>query len=616
MLDGTAGEIADLETRLGRLVEKLIKPNLAAWESRWPGLLEQLRGLAPMEAEPGRASFTNPLLVARRIDRPVVEAIKSHRHLIGGVMCEARSVRRYPLGGVAQSLVGGVRLPDGDALDERVLLTARLPAMAPLLEQWFDGDESRFGPAFAGTLARQPVGITGVEGFHEFRLAGTPGARAVYVDARGIERSLEGEWHPQAAGDLRLTLDAGLMEFAADTVRSWEPKLRARAMTRFRETWAEVGEDAWALRGSLIVIDTETGAIIVMLDIDDELTGRADREAAATVASGAAVTSPATPANPPSWRWMEPASSLPRSAGGQYEPGSVFKILTAIAMLEDGVVTAQSSFDDLRHDYRIGSETMRTSHFTGSGIRVTDALCRSSNGYFWHYSTKMGGGSARRGLEDCLLPWARRFGFGERPGLDAAGLQAAGRLPRPGRVDDPPELARNTIGQGAMTASPLQVARFLAAVASRGKLCTPHISSEPGPAPVQIAVSDKTWELVHRGMYECIHSGHGTASKSRVLRRISAAGKTGTAQTGHFWSRDDWARRQAGERGVQPELRKPDHAWFGGFAPANKPKYAFVMLAEFSGLSGGDVADCVGEVVEAALNGRSGAPGAGVVVGR
>jgi penicillin-binding protein 2 len=276
-------------------------------------------------------------------------------------------------------------------------------------------------------------------------------------------------------------------------------------------------------------------------------------------------------------------------------------VLTAIAMLEDGVVNAQSSFDDVRNTYRIGSETMKTSHFTGSGIRIIDAISRSSNGYFWHYSTKMGSGRARQGLSECLLPWSRRFGFGERPGLDVSGLQASGRLPRPGRVDDPPELARNVIGQGAMTVSPLQVARFMAAVAARGKLTTPHIASESAGSPVQLEVSDRTWELVHRGMYECVNDGYGTASKSRVLRRIVAAGKTGTAQTGHFWSRDAWARRQAGDKGVQPDIPKPDHAWFAGFAPASKPKYAFVMLAEFSGLPGGDVADCVGEVVEAAL---------------
>jgi len=611
-LDGTSGEIADLETRLGRLQEKLLRPHQAAWDTRWPSLLADISVLSRgvQLGEDGALGFSNPLLVAQRIDRGVVEALKTHRSLVGGVRCEARSVRRYPLGSTAQALVGHMRLPDGEALEERVIAASQWPVMEPLLNSWFDGNATLFGDAFRGTLARQPAGITGVEGYHELRLAGQPGARAVYVDARGLERSVEGEWQPEAAPDLKLTLDAGLMDFAAQTIRAWEPKLRERALGKNRETWDEVGNDAWALRGSLILIDVDTGAIICMLDIDDELTGRADREAAKSSSaagnSGAAVAATV----PPSWRWMDPASSLPRSVGGQYEPGSTFKILTSIAMLEEGVVNARSSFDDIYHEYRIGTEIAKSNHKAGYNINVVRALSKSSNGYYWNYSTKMGDGRANRGLTEVLLPWARRFGFGEKPGLDITGLQAAGRLPRPGRVDDPPELARNVMGQGAMTASPLQVARFIAAVAARGRLTTPHLSAESDGNAVTIPVSDETWRLVHQGMWECVNDVEGTAYKSRVLRRIAASGKTGTAQTGHFWSRDAWARKQAGER-IQPDIRKPDHAWFAGFAPSapttgtgangRKPKIAFVMLAEFSGLPGSDIADCVGEVVEAAL---------------
>ncbi len=619
-LGGRTGEISEVETRLGHLRERTLTPWLSAWESRWPTTLVAISRIAESNPHLAGGLFDNPLLVAERVDRTVVEAIKVHASLLQGLTCEARTVRRYPLGSITQSLVGHTQLPDPATFDAVVQRALGHSALAEFRAQWFADDEQAMLQAFRGTIGGQPIGVTGVEGFHELRLAGTPGARAVYVDARGQERSIEGEWEPTATGDLQLTLDAELMAFAAETVRKWEPTLRQRGLSRFSESWQEVGEWRWALRGSLIVLDVETGAVVCMLDINDRLTSR-EGGLAGPVASDQAVT---TPELPRSWRWwLEPANEFPRSTGGNYPPGSTFKIVSAIALLEDGVVSDSQTFDDVHSRYKIGSTWLRTSHPTGHRVDMPLALAASSNGYFWHASTLMGEGRPQRGYRETLLPWARALGFGELPGLDSAGLQTAGSLPDPTAVS-PPDLALLSIGQGQMLASPLQVARMLAAVASRGRLTSPHLSAEGGGEAILLPVRESTWDTVHRGLIDCVHTSRGTAYKSRVLRRINAAGKTGTAQTGKFWSLETGKLASAKARiregngtpedtalleaagltptaQIVPDLQIPDHAWFGGFAPFDKPKYAFVMLAEFSGLGGSEVADLVGEVVEFAL---------------
>ncbi|MDH5642476.1 MAG: penicillin-binding transpeptidase domain-containing protein, partial [Nitrospira sp.] len=92
-------------------------------------------------------------------------------------------------------------------------------------------------------------------------------------------------------------------------------------------------------------------------------------------------------------------------------------------------------------------------------------------------------------------------------------------------------------------------------------------------------VSDATWDVIHKGMQEVVEGGYGTANKSeaRALKRIRAAGKTGTAENG---------------KGV------PDHAWFAGFAPYDEPQVAFVILAANSDLYGASVAPVIAEALE------------------
>jgi len=287
-----------------------------------------------------------------------------------------------------------------------------------------------------------------------------------------------------------------------------------------------------------------------------------------------------------SMAWLRRSPMLNRATCGRYAPGSTFKILTSIALLEEGVANSRSSYNESDSYYQGRGFRFRTSHPAGL-VDLIRAIEVSSNSFFWHYSEQMPGGTSSKRYEQCLLPWALEFGFGTRPGLDLTS-QTAGNLPEAQDVSAG-ELANLSIGQGRLMASPLQVARFMCAVATRGRLPTPHLSKEGSFEARDVGVSRETWNLVQEGMRRVVHGGSGTARRSSVCQSIKAAAKTGTAQNGKF-------RAPNGEL-----LPVPDHAWFAGYAPHDKPRIAFAVLAEYSGLSGGDLADLTGEVVKYAL---------------
>jgi len=188
-----------------------------------------------------------------------------------------------------------------------------------------------------------------------------------------------------------------------------------------------------------------------------------------------------------------------------------------------------------------------------------------------------------------LLRWAGRFGFGRPTGVDLP-EEAAGLLPDPTSVRDPQGNPRESgdaqllaIGQGPLQVTPLQVVRMMAAVANGGQLVTPHVVSRLGlpqraedasprddshdpiqvPPPQPVAgLRPETLATVREGLERVVSDPRGTAYGTVRLDSIAVAGKTGTAETG-------------GDRG--------DHAWLAGYAPAERPKLAFVVVLEHAG---------------------------------
>jgi penicillin-binding protein 2 len=190
-------------------------------------------------------------------------------------------------------------------------------------------------------------------------------------------------------------------------------------------------------------------------------------------------------------------------------------------------------------------------------MALTTALSQSCDTYFYdvgnRYYTR---GEHERKYWTAMQAWAKKFGFGERPGLDIAG-EATGLLPTPAwrkatytgidRAWNPGDLIQMAIGQKDLTVTPLQMARFYAAMANGGNLVTPHIVSsieQPGndgsppvslytfpPRPAQpIKVDPQALSVVREGLYQATHDANGTSSGVFGSFPVPIAGKTGTAE--------------------------------------------------------------------------------------
>jgi penicillin-binding protein 2 len=253
-------------------------------------------------------------------------------------------------------------------------------------------------------------------------------------------------------------------------------------------------------------------------------------------------------------------------------PGSVFKTVTAVALLESAGLDPAATF--YCRGYLKQPDRQRCAvyvrHGTGHGdVTLAEALAESCNVYFFHHAEKLS--------PQALVDWTRRLGFGQPTGVDLPD-EACGRVPTPdmiGRLEGHgwhlADTQAMSVGQGSLTATPLQVARMMAAVANGGLLVAPHVARRVGPDRVASAgpplqpvpgLTYATLATIRAGLLRTVADTEGTAHGSLYLEQISIAGKTGTAVIG------------AG---------LPEHAWFAGYVPADRPRYALVVVLERAG---------------------------------
>lgn len=400
---------------------------------------------------------------------------------------------------------------------------------------------------YAGTNL---IGKIGVEKSYEDLLHGTPGYESVEADAHSnILRHL-GRKDPTRGNDLYLSLDYGLQVVASQ-------QLAGR-------------------RGAIVAIDPRTGEILAL------------------------VSSPSfnpnlfvTGINHKDYSSLRDSLDQPlynRAVQGAYPPGSTIKPMEAMGGLHYGIVNWSTAISDPGYFHLPGdSHKFRDWKKSGHGIvNMHKAIIMSCDTYFYILAHQMG--------IDQMNQWMRQFGFGQKTGVDLPS-ESEGLYPNPEwkmRTRKAKWMKGETIsvsiGQGAFTATPLQLAMATAITANRGSHVTPHVlrathGSKPFTvrnAPdgkINFNGTDEDWVQMRDAMVDVIQSGTGRGIRTPLYQ---IAGKTGTAQVKSIAQGKRYNESALSERQL-------DHGLFVGFAPADKPEIAIAVIWE-NGRHGGSAA--------------------------
>lgn len=392
------------------------------------------------------------------------------------------------------------------------------------------------------------VGKTGLERRWETYLRGTNGEQQVEVDSLGRRLRVLREVEEIPGHTLRLTIDRDL-QVAAD-----------RAL----------GNRA----GSVVALDPRNGDVLAMVShpaFDPNLFSRGVKSA--------------------EWRQFVTDHSRPlmnRAIQGQYPPGSTFKFIVAVAALQEGVVNPFTSVS-CSGGLTFGNRYFRCWRKGGHGsVNVHEALVHSCDTFFYQVAQRLG--------VDLIAQYARLFGLGLPTGIDLD-HERAGTIPDSAwkfRRFRQPWFAGETlsvaIGQGYVTATPLQMASAVAMLAT-GKRYRPHlvlqvehpdgtvIHSEQPELVAELGVRSVVAKQVRDALRDVVERGTG---KNARLQAISVAGKTGTSQVVRLGKERPRADRQPREH--------RDHAWFVAYAPADEPEIAVAAIVEHAEGGGGAVA--------------------------
>jgi penicillin-binding protein 2 len=466
-----------------------------------------------------------PVKIKRDIDFRTLSAIEENRDKLPGVDYQIESKRSYTTKANASHILGYAK-----EISESQLRT--------MSDDYTQGDV---------------IGSSGLEAQYEKVLRGQKGAEFSTVNVRGqVIGSFDNGKNdiPSVPGDdLYLTMDFGVQVLAESLM---------------------TGQS-----GSVVALDPTDGGIIAMVSKPDY-----DLNLFSGVVS------------PELWRALNSDESHPlynRATLSRFPPGSTFKMILALAALENHIVpptwriTCAGSF-------RLGNKVFHDLHVHGS-VDMVDAIQRSCNVYFYQLMLKVG-----------LEKWsdmAAEFGFGQLTGIDI-NEESPGLLPDSAYMDKrygPRGWTRGFlpslgIGQGEVGVTPLQMAVYAMMLANEGHYYQPHtvrtcVDKERHAVDTlkyrsrTLSISQSSWDVVREGMRRAVMEPGGTGGLARV-KDVVVAGKTGTAQNPHG----------------------KDHAWFIGFAPYDNPKIAICVLVENAGYGGSFAAPIAGKCIEQYLYGR------------
>ncbi len=285
---------------------------------------------------------------------------------------------------------------------------------------------------------------------------------------------------------------------------------------------------------------------------------------------------------------------LNRSISGQYPPGSTFKPSQALTFMQEGLITADTQFP-CYHGFRYG-RFFQKCHGHASPVSLIPAMATSCNAYFSQGFNRMMSARRRYGsVQNAMTVWKDymvSMGYGYKLGIDLPG-ERRGMIPNAEYYDKHYRKSWNgitvisdAIGQGEVTATPLQIANLAATIANRGYFVTPHVVRKAeGSGPDSLRTS-RRYTMVERKYYEYVVAGMrravlGGTCRAAGIPGVEVCGKTGTAQN-----------------------KGQDHSAFIGFAPMDSPRIAVAVYVENGGF-GAHYGVPVGRLImEQYLNGK------------
>ncbi len=391
------------------------------------------------------------------------------------------------------------------------------------------------------------IGKNGVEKVYDVALRGSAGDSQVEVNAYGrVIRELkrrEGE----AGRDVALTIDTELQDF----------------------TYRRLAEES----ASAVVLDVHTGEVLSMVSSPSYDPGAFNRGL-----SGKA------------WRALRDHTRKPltnKAVSGQYPPGSVFKMLVALAALEAGIVgPGHRVFCNGR--IRLGNHYFHCWRFKYGGHGWMDmhhAIEQSCDIYFYDIAKRIG--------VDRIVDMARRFGLGEAPEIELSSVRSglvpskAWKLALTGKPWQQGETLITGIGQGYLLTTPLQLAVMAARLANGGRAVRPILTRSLADDPAEqrreipsLGISPASLRVVLDGVDAVVNGKRGTARKARLDGEFKMAGKTGTAQVRRITKAE---RQKGGRFAANTPWEERDHSLFVAHAPVSAPRYATAVVIEHGG---------------------------------
>jgi penicillin-binding protein 2 len=579
-LEAPRGPVLD---RYGRtVVDNRAATAVQLWTAdlpqKWSGRLNELRRLSKIIHVPVREMVAElkkrggdpatPVIVQESVHRVQADYLRERAVNFPGVRLAPTYLRNYPYQSLAAQVLGSVGL------------------IAP-------SQYSRLRSK--GFLLSDKVGQGGIESSYDAYLRGKDGLAQLRVDAFGRPRGGQiTEQSPTPGEAVRLTLDMKLQRAAEQGIRAG---IAAAHASNCVGCWAADG-------GAIVALDPRDGSILALASnptYKPSIFSSHDAKKLAPLLNLAVARKDNYP-------------GVDRAIAGVYPAGSTFKPITALAALEERLVTPTEPIPctgvyhvyDKQGNVIPGGTFKNWDPFVNQQMTMSTALEASCDTYFYELGDRFYKLPAVR--RHPFQEWAARFGFGRATGVDLPG-ELPGLLPTPewrkaaytpktdpkqwqvDRLWKPGDSIQLAIGQKDLLVTPLQMARFYAAIANNGKLVRPHLAMQveegggtpnspprvvhtfPAAAPQPLGLDPLYLNAVQDGLWQATHAPDGTSTSVFGAFPIPIAGKTGTAQK-------------------DPSTDQRDQSWWCGYGPAESttpPELVVCALIENGGF-GADAA--------------------------